>query len=225
MTGNQYQDEGANVARKPPTARRRRGNPVPHACGDAAWGYITPGAAPARRLPVPHVSLTFFQHVGMLPFHIVLYAPEIPQNTGTIGRLCVCTGAVLHLIDPLGFQIDDAHLRRAGLDYWPFLEWHRHPDWDAFLAECQPPRLVFLSSKTRRSFFALKSQPGDYLVFGNEQHGLPTEFYTRYADSLYTLPMPGPHARCHNLANAASIALYEALRQTGALADAEGGRE
>ena len=151
----------------------------------------------------------------MPPFHIVLFAPEIPQNTGTIGRLCVCTGAVLHLIDPLGFQIDDAHLRRAGLDYWPFLEWHRWSSWEEFLAGAKPARMAFLSSKTTRSFFDRKATPGDFLVFGNEQHGLPVEFYERYRDSLYTLPMPGPHARCHNLANAAAIALYEALRQTG----------
>lgn len=151
------------------------------------------------------------------PFHIVLLAPEIPQNTGTIGRLCVCTGATLHLIDPLGFQIDDAHLRRAGLDYWPYLDWHRWKSWDEFLDAMRPPRLVFLTSKTDRSYFSLKTREGEFLVFGNEQHGLPQEFYSRYADSLYTLPMPGEHARCHNLANAASIALYEALRQQGAL--------
>lgn len=149
------------------------------------------------------------------PFNIVLIAPEIPQNTGTIGRLCVCTGARLHLIEPLGFKIDDAHLRRAGLDYWPYLDWHLYPDWEAFLKENQPQRLVFLSSKTTQNFFDAQLQPGEYLVFGNEQHGLPVPFYERYAGSLYTLPMPGEHARCHNLANAAAIALYEALRQTG----------
>ena len=153
--------------------------------------------------------------MNKLPFHIVLNAPEIPQNTGTIGRLCVCTGAVLHLIDPLGFKIDDAHLRRAGLDYWPFLEWYRHADWNAFLQEAKPARLAFLTSKTTRSIFDYQAQPGDFLVFGNEQHGLPEEIHQRYADNLYTIPMPGPHARCHNLANAASIALYEVLRQTG----------
>lgn len=149
------------------------------------------------------------------PFHVVLYAPEIPQNTGTIGRLCVCTGAVLHLIEPLGFQIDDAHLRRAGLDYWPFLEWHRWQNWEAFLAGMHPEHLAFLTSKTKRSFYDHQTSEGEFLVFGNEQHGLPEEIHKRYAQDLYTLPMPGKHARCHNLANAASIALYEALRQHG----------
>ncbi len=151
------------------------------------------------------------------PFNIVLMAPEIPQNTGTIGRLCVCTDARLHLIEPLGFKIDDAHLRRAGLDYWPYLDWHRYPNWENFLETNHPSRLHFLSSKTDRSFFDCQIEPGDYLVFGNEQHGLPQEFYERYRDNLWTLPMPGAHARCHNLANAASITLYEALRQTGQL--------
>ena len=150
-------------------------------------------------------------------FHIVLVAPEIPQNTGTIGRLCVCTGARLHLIEPLGFQIDDTHLRRAGLDYWPFLDWKLHPDWESFLASEQPEHLVFLSSKTKQSYFDYHVHEDEYLVFGNEQHGLPPEFYQRYASQLRTLPMPGEHARCHNLANSAAIALYEALRQTDGL--------
>lgn len=151
------------------------------------------------------------------PFNIVLIAPEIPQNTGTIGRLCVCTGARLHLIEPLGFLIDDAHLRRAGLDYWPYLDWTVHPGWEGFLDREQPQSMVFLSSKTTSSFFDYQVHEGEYLVFGNEQHGLPPDFYGRYADRLRTLPMPGPHARCHNLANAAAITLYESLRQVGGL--------
>ena len=151
------------------------------------------------------------------PFNIVLIAPEIPQNTGTIGRLCVCTGARLHLIEPLGFLIDDAHLRRAGLDYWPYLDWTVHPSWEDFIDREQPQSMVFLSSKTTRSFFDYQVHEGEYLVFGNEQHGLPPDFYGRYADRLRTLPMPGPHARCHNLANAAAITLYESLRQVGGL--------
>ena len=149
-------------------------------------------------------------------FHVVLVAPEIPQNTGNIGRLCVNANAILHLIEPLGFQIDDTHLRRAGLDYWPFLEWHRYPSWQAFLQQNPGARLHFLTAHAKRNFFHdYQAQLGDYLVFGNEQHGLPQALHERYPDSLYLLPMPGPHARCHNLANAVSIALYEALRQTG----------
>ena len=161
-------------------------------------------ALPAVHSPMPHPC-----------FNIVLVAPEIPQNTGTIGRLCVCTDAALHLIKPLGFSIDEAHLRRAGLDYWPFLNWHLYEDWRDFLTRNQSPsNLVFCSTKTSRSLYECTLREGDWLVFGNEGHGLPPEFYTQYHDQLFTIPMPGQHARSHNLANAVSIALYEGLRQT-----------
>jgi len=154
----------------------------------------------------------------MTTFHVVLLAPEIPQNTGNIGRLCVNADAELHLVKPLGFTIDDAHLRRAGLDYWPFLVWHLHENWQDFLQKNnRVERFFFLSSKTTRNFYDAELQQGDYLIFGSEQHGLPEEFYSRYENRLFTLPMPGCHARCHNLANAASIALYEALRKTSLL--------
>lgn len=147
-------------------------------------------------------------------FHIVLVAPEIPQNTGTIGRLCVCTDAQLHLIKPLGFSLDEAHLRRAGLDYWPYLHWSVYENWEDFLEKNgNPQNMYFCSSKTTNSLYDCNLKPGDYFVFGNEGHGLPPEFYDRYKDKLMTLPMPGEHARCHNLANAVSIALYEGLRQ------------
>ena len=152
-------------------------------------------------------------------FHIVLVAPEIPQNTGTIGRLCVCTGARLHLIRPLGFSLDEASVRRAGLDYWPHLDLCVHDDWEAFLAAAQPARLLFASTKGGRSLYKFQFRPGDFLVFGNEGHGLPEALYERYSDSLYIIPMPGGHARSHNLANAAAIVLYEGLRQTRFRAD------
>ena len=147
-------------------------------------------------------------------FHIVLVAPEIPQNTGTIGRLCVCTDARLHLVKPLGFSLDEAHLRRAGLDYWPFLDWRLYEDWDDFLERAKPGAMVFCSTKTTRSLYDFQFTGGEWLVFGNEGHGLPPPFYQRYEPQLYTLPMPGAHARSHNLANSVAIALYEALRQT-----------
>jgi len=148
------------------------------------------------------------------PFHIVLVAPEIPPNTGTIGRLCVCTDARLHLIRPLGFSLDAAQVRRAGLDYWPYLELRVHENWEAFLQEARPDRMFFASTRGGRSLYDYRFQGGQFLVFGNETDGLPVEFYERYAENLYVIPMPGRHARSHNLANAASIVLYEALRQT-----------
>ena len=146
-------------------------------------------------------------------FHIVLVAPEIPQNTGTIGRLCVCTDAVLHLVRPLGFSLAESRIRRAGLDYWKFLDLRVHETWSDFLAAARPERMVFASTKGGRSVYECAFAAGDYLVFGNETSGLPPSFYSRYADSLYLIPMPGQHARSHNLANAVSIVLYEALRQ------------
>ncbi len=146
-------------------------------------------------------------------FHIVLVAPEIPQNTGTIGRLCVCTDARLHLVRPLAFSLDEARIRRAGLDYWPHLDLHVHDTWDDFLAAARPARLFFCTTKTSRSLYDVRFAEGDALVFGNESSGLPPPFYERYRDDLLTIPMPGAHARSHNLANAVSIVLYEALRQ------------
>ena len=148
-------------------------------------------------------------------FNIVLVAPEIPQNTGTIGRLCVCTDAALHLIRPLGFSLDEKHLKRAGMDYWPFLNLSVYDTWEEFLEKNgNPQRMFFCSTKTERSLYDCAFQEGDWLVFGNEGHGLPPPFYQRYESRLVTLPMPGTHCRSHNLANSVSIALYEALRQT-----------
>lgn len=149
-----------------------------------------------------------------VPFHIVLVAPEIPQNTGTIGRLCVCTDARLHLIRPLGFSLDAAHVRRAGLDYWQHLDLRVHENWQAFLDDARPERLFLASTRGRHSLYDYRFDAGQFLVFGNETSGLPDEFHTRYQESLCAIPMPGQHARSHNLANAVSIVLYEALRQT-----------
>ena len=151
----------------------------------------------------------------MRPFHIVLVAPEIPQNTGTIGRLAVSTDAVLHLVEPLGFSLEDKYLKRAGLDYWQFLDLHRYRNWEEFLdARDADARLLFFSTHGEKSYFDEKYRPGDYLVFGKESAGLPEEFYTRYREDLRVIPMPGEHSRSLNLANAVSIVLYEALRQT-----------
>ncbi len=148
------------------------------------------------------------------PFQIVLVAPEIPQNTGTIGRLCVCTDSRLHLVKPLGFSLDESRIRRAGLDYWPHLELQVYEDWEDFLARNQPRRLAILSTKGTTSIYQREFHPGDWLVFGNESSGLPPELYDRYRDDLCLIPMPGRNMRSHNLANAVSIVLYEAMRQT-----------
>lgn len=145
--------------------------------------------------------------------HIVLVAPEIPQNTGTIGRLCVCTDAHLHLVEPLGFSLDESRIRRAGLDYWQYLALTVYRSWNEFLGKNPTRRLLFASTRGCRNLFDVSFRDEDALVFGNESSGLPAPFYERYRDDLFTIPMPGMHARSHNLANAASVVLYEALRQ------------
>lgn len=147
------------------------------------------------------------------PLHIVLVKPEIPHNTGAIGRICVGLDCTLHLIRPLGFHLSDQHLQRAGLDYWEHVRLTVHDSWEDFLKTVCPPRLFFLSTRGRRSLFEISFRPHDVLVFGNEGRGLPAELYTRYADHLFKIPMPGEHARSMNLANAVSVAAYEAFRQ------------
>lgn len=147
-------------------------------------------------------------------FHIVLVAPEIPTNTGNIGRICANTNATLHLIEPLGFSLDEKRLRRAGLDYWRQLGVRVHPSWEAFEADQKPERMWLATTKCARTIYEAQYQKGDYLIFGNETSGLPGIFYERYAERLVTIPMMGPLARSHNLCNAVSVVLYEGLRQT-----------
>jgi len=146
--------------------------------------------------------------------NVVLIAPLIPQNTGAIGRLCVCSDTRLHLIKPLGFIVDDAHLKRAGMDYWPHLDVTIHENWDNFLQKEIPETLYFLSTKGEQSLYDIQFKDEDFLVFGNESTGLPPDFYDTYKKQLFQIPMPGKYNRSHNLANSVSIALYEGLRQT-----------
>ena len=149
----------------------------------------------------------------MKPFNIVLFSPEIPQNTGTIGRLAVSTNSKLHLIEPLGFSLEDKFLKRAGLDYWQFLNPSIYKDWEDFLNQQKPERMFFISTHGRKDFFDVEFREGDYLVFGRESAGLPDEFHQRYPEQFCRIPMPGEFNRSLNLANAASIVLYEAMRQ------------
>jgi tRNA (cytidine/uridine-2'-O-)-methyltransferase len=149
--------------------------------------------------------------------HVVLVEPEIPPNTGSIGRLCAATLSTLHLVEPLGFHIDDKHLRRAGLDYWPHLEVYRHPTWEAFVAAHPGGRLLLFSARAERPYTACHYRPDDFLVFGGESHGLPPALRGAHADRLYGIPMASPHVRSLNLATAVGIVLYEGLRQLGRL--------
>ncbi len=153
------------------------------------------------------------RNISSAPFSIVLVRPEIPHNTGAIGRLCVGLGVPLHLIRPLGFRLDEKAIARAGLDYWPYLDLRLHDTWDAFLESVRPKRFFFLSTKGEKTLYDCAFAEGDALVFGNESSGLPKDFYARYREQLFQIPMPGTHARSINLANAVSIAAYECYRQ------------
>ena len=147
-------------------------------------------------------------------FHIILHQPEIPQNTGSIGRLCVNNECQLHLVHPLGFETSDYYLRRAGLDYWERLNPTHYLDWQDFLDRCPVRRMWFFSTKGERRHTDVAWEDGDGLVFGQETKGLPAELVEAHRDSLVRIPMLGDFHRSLNLAQAAAIGLYEALRQT-----------
>lgn len=146
-------------------------------------------------------------------FNIVLVEPEIPQNTGNIGRICVSTECRLHLIKPYGFILDDKHLRRAGMDYWQHLDVTEYENWDDFLNRNPEAEMVFFSTKGDRSYWDVEYHDNLYLVYGSESKGLPIDFYDRYAEQLCTIPMPGTHSRSLNLANSVALGIYEGLRQ------------
>ncbi|MBL8758519.1 MAG: tRNA (cytidine(34)-2'-O)-methyltransferase [Phycisphaerae bacterium] len=148
-------------------------------------------------------------------FHVALHEPEIPNNTGNIGRTCVATGCALHLIHPLGFSTSVKACRRAGLDYWPRLAPAEHASWDAYLASARPPRLWLFTTKSARTLWDADLLPGDHLVFGKETRGLPDHLLSAHPDRLLTLPMI-PGERSLNLATAVCAAVYEGLRQCAA---------
>lgn len=146
---------------------------------------------------------------------VVLYQPEIPPNTGSIARLCAATLTPLHLIEPLGFMIDDKHLKRAGLDYWKFVDLHVHKSWQHFLEAATPQQLWFFSKRAIKSYSARPYDDNDFLVFGPETRGLPQEFIDRDPERALRIPMLGTGVRSLNLSNAVAIVLYEGLRQLG----------
>jgi tRNA (cytidine/uridine-2'-O-)-methyltransferase len=147
-------------------------------------------------------------------FHVVLIEPEIPPNTGNIARLCLAAGARLHLVEPLGFSLEDRALRRAGMDYWHEVDVRTWPDFAALQAEAErDARFFFFTTKTCRAYWDAAFRDGDYLVFGRETRGLPESLLAANEPSCLTIPM-APDARSLNLATAAGIALYEAKRQT-----------
>lgn len=146
-------------------------------------------------------------------FRIVLIEPEIPQNTGNIGRTCVSTMSELHLVGKLGFNIDDTQVKRAGLDYWPYLTLHRHESFAQWFQVVQDPsRVFFFTTKTQKKYYHQEFQPGDWLVFGKETKGLAPEILQKFPNQNLTIPMIGP-VRSLNLATAVAISIYEGMRQ------------
>ncbi len=154
--------------------------------------------------------------VGSDALNIVLLEPEIPPNTGNIARLCAATNSRLHLIEPFGFRLDDAQLRRAGMDYWQHVTWHRWPDWPTFRAGVSDAnRIWFIESGGPRLYTDVQYHRGDYLVFGRETAGLPNTLLEAERKTWLRIPMGNSAARSLNVANCAAIVLYEALRQNG----------
>ena len=144
--------------------------------------------------------------------HVVLVEPEIPQNTGNIARTCLAAGARLHLVEPLGFEIGAAALRRAGMDYWEKCDVRRWKSLPELRAAADGARFFFLTSKVRRPYWDAEFRDGDHLVFGRETRGLPESLLAAEGDHLWTIPM-APDARSLNLAASVGIVLYEACRQ------------
>jgi len=147
-------------------------------------------------------------------FNVVLVEPEIPPNTGNVGRLCLATRSTLHLVGPLGFSIDDRQLKRAGLDYWDEVDVREWSSLEELQRANESARFFYVTTKAKQPYFELKFRPGDFLVFGRETKGLPERVLEENRDSCITIPMHG--TRSLNLATAVAIVLFEAMRQVRA---------
>jgi len=150
-----------------------------------------------------------------MALHVALIEPRIPPNTGNIARLCAAAGAPLHLIEPLGFSIDDKEVRRAGLDYWDKVDLWVHPDWFAFRDAISRDRTLYFSANATRDLSEAPFVWNSVLVFGNETDGMPARILEKHPERCFRIPMPG-EVRSLNLANAVSVVLYEGLRKIGA---------
>jgi tRNA (cytidine/uridine-2'-O-)-methyltransferase len=149
---------------------------------------------------------------------IVLFNPQIPQNTGNIGRLCVNTNTKLHLVKPIGFSLEEKYVKRSGLDYWQYLNLTVHDSWEDFKKIADIESMFFFSTKTDKIFWdcSYRSKTLDkpaYLIFGSETSGLTPQMYNDYKERLYTIPMFGKHCRSYNLSNSVAVVLFEGLRR------------
>lgn len=148
----------------------------------------------------------------MTKLNIVLYEPEIPQNTGNIARLCACTGSSLYLVGKLGFSLSSKYTKRAGMDYWESVDLHKIDSMDALFNEFPEGRFFYLTTKTKRKYTDIEFKDGDFIVFGPESRGLPAEYVT--SETALTIPMKDGQ-RSLNLSNSVAIVAYEAIRQLG----------
>ncbi len=150
-----------------------------------------------------------------MPLNIVLFEPEIPNNTGNIGRLALASGSNLHIVKPFGFELNDKRLKRAGLDYWPHISLFVYESLDDFYSKHNDKNLVYFSSHGEKTHWSIDFEDDMFLVFGKESVGLPKEIIDANLDKLYKIPLYSPHIRSLNLANAVSIVVYEGLKQIG----------
>ena len=148
----------------------------------------------------------------MATLNVILHEPEIPANTGNIGRTCVATGTRLHLIEPLGFRLNDKTLKRAGMDYWEHLDVTRYDDWDDFLERNPDAKIYYATTKGKHVYSDVTYEPDCFFMFGKESGGIPEEILVRHPDNCIRIPMIGD-TRSLNLSNSVAIVLYEALRQ------------
>ena len=151
-----------------------------------------------------------------MSLNIVFLEPEIPPNTGNIARTCAATGTKLHLVEPLGFSIDDKSVKRAGLDYWPYVDLEVHESLDAFMEKYGDKRLWLATTKGGHIYADVEFEDGDFILFGRETKGLPKEFVEEHIETAIRIPMSADtRTRSFNLSNSANIILFEALRQLG----------
>ncbi len=147
-------------------------------------------------------------------FNIVLFEPEIPNNTGNIGRLSLASGSTLHLVKPFGFELDDKRVKRAGLDYWQHLDLKIYENIDDFFTIHHDKKFAFLSSRAKKNYYEINYTDNMFFVFGKESVGLPKNILEKHKDSLYKIPLYSPHIRSLNLANAVSIVIYDAIKNS-----------
>jgi len=146
--------------------------------------------------------------------NIILHQPEIPANTGNIGRTCVATGTSLHLIEPLGFRLNEKEIKRAGMDYWEHLDVHRYVNFAEFLEKHPEAKIWMATTKAKNTYTDVQFGPNDFIMFGKESAGIPEEILVEHEDTCIRIPML-PAIRSLNLSNSVAIVLYEALRQQG----------